>query len=450
MDTTFFEPLMSLNHENNPRIEENDLNSDMGLSQFHSFPTPESQTFISTSQSFIQEHNELQQHPFVFSADYATPPVFPVFPLGIEQNGVDNGVPISIMGSYFDGCSSDKQIGGNCLENSWIWESPLLSRVKELKPWDSLITKAARSKRKIARQTTKISTANKISSGVSSSFMFSGRSTSKKLALNAVVTQNNNDKEEIFTFSTPDNKKLKLVLQKELKNSDVSSLGRVVLPKRDAEAKLPRLTIKEGIQLAVREVGSTKVWYMRYRFWPNNKSRMYVLENTGEFVKQNHLKSGDTIILYEDESKQIFIFAKKEEKPISESLKKEMEDDGDEEMFALLNNENKEQEEASLAPLKKELKEDTKEEEDKSQMIVAPYDASAVKKFEEVRNDSTHMETAVVEASSSNNGSLVIDFDDCFCELDMLPDFNHYDLSLYNDLTGDHMYFGGDNTVVVK
>ncbi|KAF8413855.1 hypothetical protein HHK36_001849 [Tetracentron sinense] len=505
---------ISLNHEKKPRIEENEKKFNMGTCQNRPFSTPESQSLISTSQYHhqgqYQHQNESQSYPFVFSSDNATPPVFPVFPFGIEQNVVDNGVPISVIGGFFNRSSSDKHVGGNGLETSWFWEPKALSRVQEQKPWDSLITKAARSKRKIARRSTKFGSVNKISSGTSHSFLSSCRSTSKKLASYAIVTQNNNDKEEILMFSSPDNKKLKFVLQKELKNSDVSSLGRVVLPKRVAEVKLPKLTVKEGFQLAVREVISTKVWSMRYRirglpiknpspfckcdrFWPNNKSRMYVLENTGEFVKQNDLKSGDTILLYEDESKQIFILAKKAEKPISEPLKKEMEeDDNDEETFALPENEIKQEEEVSLTYLKKELKEDVKEEEDKSQVTTPLYGASAIHKSEEIRNGSfdnvtadgtsTQPEKAVVEASSWKDevmegdvlrldgslvidfddcfseldmlpdldGSLVIDFDDCFSELDMLPDFDQYDLSLYDGLMEDLIDVGGDNVVVVK
>uniref|UniRef100_A0A803QGN7 Uncharacterized protein n=1 Tax=Cannabis sativa TaxID=3483 RepID=A0A803QGN7_CANSA len=47
------------------------------------------------------------------------------------------------------------------------------------------------------------------------------------------------------------------------------------------------------------------------RYWSNNKSRMYVLENTGEFVKQNGLEIGDSIALYEDECKNLYISMKK-------------------------------------------------------------------------------------------------------------------------------------------
>ncbi|KAK8962666.1 B3 domain-containing transcription factor FUS3 [Platanthera guangdongensis] len=66
---------------------------------------------------------------------------------------------------------------------------------------------------------------------------------------------------------------LRFLLQKELRNSDVSSLGRIVLP----------------------------------RFWPNNKSRMYILENTGNFVKSHNLQLGDFIMLYKDDDKDKYV-----------------------------------------------------------------------------------------------------------------------------------------------
>ncbi|CAA6674972.1 unnamed protein product [Spirodela intermedia] len=81
---------------------------------------------------------------------------------------------------------------------------------------------------------------------------------------------------------------LRYVLHKELKNSDVTSLGRIVLPK-----------------ITVRDMFSPDAWRMRYRFWPNNKSRMYVLENTGDYIKKNGLSCGDVVALYQDEYKQL-------------------------------------------------------------------------------------------------------------------------------------------------
>ncbi|KAK1353262.1 B3 domain-containing transcription factor ABI3 [Heracleum sosnowskyi] len=95
---------------------------------------------------------------------------------------------------------------------------------------------------------------------------------------------------------------LKLLLQKVLKQSDVGNLGRIVLPKKEAETHLPQLDERDGISIAMEDIGNSKVWNLRYslRFWPNNKSRMYLLENTGDFVKTNGLQEGDFIVIYSD------------------------------------------------------------------------------------------------------------------------------------------------------
>ncbi|KAG6400952.1 hypothetical protein SASPL_137797 [Salvia splendens] len=85
--------------------------------------------------------------------------------------------------------------------------------------------------------------------------------------------------------------------QKVLKQSDVGNLGRIVLPKKEAESHLPELETRDGISIAMEDIGTSRVWNMRYRFWPNNKSRMYLLENTGDYVRVNE---GDFIVIYSD------------------------------------------------------------------------------------------------------------------------------------------------------
>ncbi|KAF8369935.1 hypothetical protein HHK36_029392 [Tetracentron sinense] len=104
-----------------------------------------------------------------------------------------------------------------------------------------------------------------------------------------------------------DARKLRFLLQKELKNSDVSPLGRIVLPKRAAEASLPNLNAKEGIFIGMDDMDGLRVWSFKYRFWPNNDSRMYILENTGEFVRVHGLQLGDFIMLYKDDQNQKYV-----------------------------------------------------------------------------------------------------------------------------------------------
>ncbi|KAJ8534603.1 hypothetical protein K7X08_016331 [Anisodus acutangulus] len=95
-------------------------------------------------------------------------------------------------------------------------------------------------------------------------------------------------------------KNLKFLLQKVLKQSDVGNLGRIVLPKKEAESHLPELESRDGITIAMEDIGISRVWNIKYRFWPNNKSRMYLLENTGDFVRANGLQEGDFIVIYAD------------------------------------------------------------------------------------------------------------------------------------------------------
>ncbi|KAH9553086.1 hypothetical protein CY35_09G101100 [Sphagnum magellanicum] len=91
---------------------------------------------------------------------------------------------------------------------------------------------------------------------------------------------------------------LVLLLHKLLQPSDVTSLGRIVLPKKEAESCLPYLAVKEGMSLAMEDFDTGKTWKVRYRYWPNNRSRMYLIENTGVFVRSHQLEEGDLLILY--------------------------------------------------------------------------------------------------------------------------------------------------------
>ncbi|KAK8996173.1 hypothetical protein V6N11_076420 [Hibiscus sabdariffa] len=91
-----------------------------------------------------------------------------------------------------------------------------------------------------------------------------------------------------------DPKRLRFLFQKELKNSD-----------RAAEAHLPVLESKEGIPITMDDLDGLHVW--SFKFWPNNNSRMYVLENTGEFVSTHGLQLGDFIMVYQDSQNQNYV-----------------------------------------------------------------------------------------------------------------------------------------------
>ncbi|XP_021756065.1 B3 domain-containing transcription factor FUS3-like [Chenopodium quinoa] len=101
-------------------------------------------------------------------------------------------------------------------------------------------------------------------------------------------------------FQVVDPRRLRFLFQKQLQNSDVSTLRRMVLPKKAAESHLPHLETKEGIFISMDDMDGMHVWNFKYRFWPNNNSRMYVLENTGDFVTAHRLQVGDFIMVYQD------------------------------------------------------------------------------------------------------------------------------------------------------
>ncbi|WOK98387.1 hypothetical protein Cni_G07098 [Canna indica] len=105
---------------------------------------------------------------------------------------------------------------------------------------------------------------------------------------------------------------LQVVLCKELTNSDVGNVGRIVLPKREAEAGLPPLSERHGILLEMNDMTILDItWKFKYRFWPNNKTRMYVLENTGGFVKAHFLQQGDSLIIYRNSTSGNFLVGAK-------------------------------------------------------------------------------------------------------------------------------------------
>jgi hypothetical protein len=55
----------------------------------------------------------------------------------------------------------------------------------------------------------------------------------------------------------------------------------VVASQKDAENQLPQLDAKEGQFLQMEDYNSNRHWSLRYKWWPNNKSRMYLLESAG-------------------------------------------------------------------------------------------------------------------------------------------------------------------------
>lgn len=102
-----------------------------------------------------------------------------------------------------------------------------------------------------------------------------------------------------FPARVIDRTRLTFLFEKELQKSDVSRLQRIVLPKKAAESYLPELENKNGFVITMDDMEGTS-WKFKLRYWFNNKSRMYVLENTGAFVRKHGLRSGDSILLHRE------------------------------------------------------------------------------------------------------------------------------------------------------
>ncbi|XP_026446350.1 B3 domain-containing transcription repressor VAL2-like [Papaver somniferum] len=100
--------------------------------------------------------------------------------------------------------------------------------------------------------------------------------------------------EELQQISENSNSKIVPLFEKVLTASDASRIGRLVLPKACAEAYFPRLLQPEGRPLKIQDAKGND-WGFQFRFWPNNNSRMYVLEGVAPCMQSMQLKAGDTI-----------------------------------------------------------------------------------------------------------------------------------------------------------
>ncbi|EPS64487.1 hypothetical protein M569_10291, partial [Genlisea aurea] len=85
------------------------------------------------------------------------------------------------------------------------------------------------------------------------------------------------------------------LFEKILSASDAGRIGRLVLPKACAEAYFPSINQSEGIPIKIQDVKG-KEWTFQFRFWPNNNSRMYVLEGVTPCIQNMQLQAGDTVI----------------------------------------------------------------------------------------------------------------------------------------------------------
>ncbi|XP_048490105.1 B3 domain-containing protein Os07g0679700 isoform X2 [Beta vulgaris subsp. vulgaris] len=84
------------------------------------------------------------------------------------------------------------------------------------------------------------------------------------------------------------------LFEKILSASDASRIGRLVLPKACAEAYFPTINQSEGLPLKIQDIKGNE-WTFQFRFWPNNNSRMYVLEGVTPCIQSMQLQAGDTV-----------------------------------------------------------------------------------------------------------------------------------------------------------
>ncbi|KAG6543851.1 hypothetical protein Mapa_014691 [Marchantia paleacea] len=84
------------------------------------------------------------------------------------------------------------------------------------------------------------------------------------------------------------------LFEKMLSASDAGRIGRLVLPKACAEAYFPAISQPEGLPMKIQDI-TGKEWVFQFRFWPNNNSRMYVLEGVTPCIQSMQLLAGDTV-----------------------------------------------------------------------------------------------------------------------------------------------------------
>ncbi|XP_022777347.1 B3 domain-containing transcription factor LEC2-like [Durio zibethinus] len=412
LEFSIYEPMNSKNFSSTPLTTASN-------SQFHHPP------------QFMAPYQSLQppyRHP-IEQAGQSLP--YPVYPFFMGRNGIEFGV-----------CSSNHASNG--VQGSCFIQTDGLSKEQERRILDPYRTKVARIKRKLARQRSLSLQRN--ASSEASTQVDARRLTNS--GADTKVKNNNDTKRDLYKFCTTENKRLRVLLSKELKNSDVGSLGRIVLPKREAEINLPTLSDKEGIQLMIKDVYSNQVWTLKYKFWTNNKSRMYVLENTGDFVKQNGLEIGDSLTLYEDESKNLYFSILKVERVAVEPSKGQHSDnENNNHMYVPFTCQSRDEEDTSLELLIEQLKH--KEQEAPNDLMTLPMDAAYSHRLpEEARHllsdsivasretysriTTTPLQTSstLLQGKARSVDDIEINFDDCYGGLDMLPDVNHYNFSL--------------------
>ncbi|XP_024528328.1 B3 domain-containing protein Os07g0563300 isoform X1 [Selaginella moellendorffii] len=123
--------------------------------------------------------------------------------------------------------------------------------------------------------------------------------------------------QEIQQFTSGDSK-ITPLFEKVLSASDAGRIGRLVLPKACAEAYFPTISQAEGLPLRINDI-SGREWQFQFRFWPNNNSRMYVLEGVTPCIQAMHLQAGDTVTFSRLEPEGKLIMGYRKAQPLQDS-----------------------------------------------------------------------------------------------------------------------------------
>ncbi|XVE80748.1 hypothetical protein DITRI_Ditri15bG0005200 [Diplodiscus trichospermus] len=128
--------------------------------------------------------------------------------------------------------------------------------------------------------------------------------------------------QELQQISGDSNSTIVPLFEKVLSASDAGRIGRLVLPKACAEAYFPPISQPEGLPLRIQDVKG-KEWVFQFRFWPNNNSRMYVLEGVTPCIQSMQLQAGDTVTFsrMDPEGKLVMGFRKATNTAAVQSLK---------------------------------------------------------------------------------------------------------------------------------
>ncbi|XP_060200428.1 B3 domain-containing protein Os07g0563300-like isoform X3 [Lycium barbarum] len=94
------------------------------------------------------------------------------------------------------------------------------------------------------------------------------------------------------------------LFQKLLSASDADlTLSRLVIPKKCAEAFFPCLSGPHRIPINMLDTEG-KEWNFHFRFWPNSRSKMYVLEGLRDYMVLKRWQAGDFVTFYRIEPGQ--------------------------------------------------------------------------------------------------------------------------------------------------